>query len=57
MLSTEVVLSLAMCRVTMLIRNWLEKASPSLNDILEPLVMQLTVVPASATSHMHTRSP
>ena len=54
MMTDNVLLSLALCRVTVVVRNWLKKVSPTLNVILEAVTLQLTVVLASVTSHTHT---
>ena len=54
MLIEEVSVSFAFNRVIVALRNWLKKVSPTLNVILEAVTWQLTVVPASVTSHTHT---
>ena len=47
-------MNLAFLRVTVAMRNWFKKVSPTLNVILEAVTWQLTVVSASVTSHTHT---
>ena len=54
MLIEEVSVSFAFRRVTVAMRNWLKKAALILNVILEAVAWQLTVLPASVTSHTHT---
>ena len=54
MLNEKVLVNIAFRRVTVAMRNWLKKVSPTLNVILEAVTSQLTVVSASVTSHTHT---
>ena len=54
MLIERVLFNLAFRRVTVAMRNWFKKVSPTLNVILEGVTWQLTVVSASVTSHTHT---
>ena len=53
MLNEKVLLNLAFRRVTVVMRNWFTPTS-TLNVILEAVTLQLTVMPASVTSHTHT---
>ena len=54
MLNEKVLVNLAFLRVTVAMRNWFKKVSPTLNVILEAVTWQLTMVSASVTSHTHT---
>ena len=54
MMTDNVLVSHALRSVTVVMRNWLKKVSPTLNIILKAVTLQLTVVSASVTSHTHT---